>query len=35
MSLIINGTDYDDNNTVNGDGKLHKSLVGQDWTIND
>ncbi len=34
MSSVINGTDYDDNNTVNGDGKLHKSLVGDDWTIN-
>ncbi|MEG3939561.1 calcium-binding protein [Microcoleus sp. S36b_A3] len=34
MSSVINGTDYDDNNTVNGDGQFHKSLVGQNWTIN-
>lgn len=34
MSSVIKGTDYDDNNTINGDGKLHKSLVGDDWTIN-
>ncbi|MEG4804807.1 hypothetical protein QUB63_29680 [Microcoleus sp. ARI1-B5] len=26
----INGTKFNDNNTVNGDGKLHKSLVGTD-----
>ncbi len=34
MSSVINGTDYDDNNTVNGNGQFHKSLVGQNWTIN-
>ena len=34
MSSVINGTQYDDNNTVNGDGKFHKSLVGDDFTIN-
>ncbi|MEG4323379.1 MULTISPECIES: calcium-binding protein [unclassified Microcoleus] len=33
MSSVIKGTDFNDNNTVNGDGKLHKSLVGDDWTI--
>ncbi len=33
MSSVIKGTDYDDNNTVNGNGQLHKSLVGDDWTI--
>jgi Ca2+-binding RTX toxin-like protein len=27
---IIKGTGFNDNNTVNGDGKLHKSLVGTD-----
>jgi Ca2+-binding RTX toxin-like protein len=27
---IINGTQFNDNNTVNGDGKLHKLLVGTD-----
>jgi Ca2+-binding RTX toxin-like protein len=33
MSSVIKGTQYNDNNTVNGNGKLHKSLVGDDWTI--
>lgn len=33
MSSVINGTQFDDNNTVNGNGQFHKSLVGDDWTI--
>lgn len=33
MSSLIKGTDYNDNNTLNGNGKLHKSLVGDDWKI--
>lgn len=28
--MPINGTQYNDNNTVNGDGQFHKSLVGTD-----
>ncbi len=33
MSSVINGTQFDDNNTVNGNGQFHQSLVGDDWTI--
>jgi len=33
MSSVINGTQFDDNNTVNGNGQFHKSLVGEDFTI--
>jgi Ca2+-binding RTX toxin-like protein len=35
MSSVIKGTQFDDNNTVNGNGKFHKSLVGENWTRND
>lgn len=30
MATPINGTEYDDNNTVNGNDKFHKALVGSD-----
>lgn len=33
MLSVIKGTEFDDNNTVNGNGQFHNSLVGDDFTI--